>query len=228
VSEKSVMTYRHESRTAVQTQLRSQPLRKAPRTARKPCGASAVTSPVVDAGVLHAFKQREPDAVRALFRTYGNLVYAVAYRTLGQHGLAEEAAQQTFVRAWQAADRLDTARDVSSWLAAIAKNTAIDIYRREARRPARPLVDVAETDPALVTPPPDLETLDAVWRVREAIEALPVEEATVVRMQHLDGMTQTEIAEKLGVALGTVKSRSFRAHRALARLLGHLRSDSDD
>src|SRR5262245_12527017 len=94
----------------------SRPRWVAPRMARKPCGAPAVTSQAVDAGELHAFKRRDPDAVRALFRTYGKLVYAVAYRALGEHGLAEEAAQQTFVRAWQAADRLDVDREVSSWL----------------------------------------------------------------------------------------------------------------
>jgi RNA polymerase sigma factor (sigma-70 family) len=80
----------------------------------------------------------------------------------------------------------------------------------------------------VVTLPPDLDVLDAVWHVRRAIDELPAEEATIVRLQHLDGMTQTEIAEKLGIALGTVKSRSHRAHRKLATLLGHLRSSSND
>ena len=78
-----------------------------------------------------------------------------------------------------------------------------------------------------MSPPPDLGTLDAVWRVRQAIDELPSDEATVVRLQHLDGMTHREIAEQLGVALGTVKSRSHRAHRTLAGLLGHLRSTPD-
>ena len=71
--------------------------------------------------------------------------------------------------------------------------------------------------------PPDLDTLDAVWHVRQAIDALPPDEATIVRLQHLDGMTHSEISEQLGIALGTVKSRSHRAHRKLAALLGHLR-----
>ena len=72
------------------------------------------------------------------------------------------------------------------------------------------------------------ETLDAVWHVRQAIDALPSDEATIVRLQHLDGLTHREISEKLGLALGTVKSRSHRAHRSLARLLGHLRDARDD
>jgi RNA polymerase sigma-70 factor (ECF subfamily) len=150
-------------------------------------------------------------------------VYAVAHRVLGSHELAEEATQQTFVRAWQAADRIDVDRDPAAWLATIAKRAAIDIYRREARRPKRALDDVAADEPALVTLPPDLGAIDAVWHVRRAIDELPGDEATVVRLQHLDGLTQQEIAEQLGLALGTVKSRSHRAHQRLAAVLGHLR-----
>lgn len=182
----------------------------------------------MDRSLLDAFRRRDDAAVRAMYREYGRLVYAVAHRVLGRHDLAEEAAQQTFVQAWQAADRLDVDRDPSSWLATIAKRAAIDIYRREARRPAGALDDVAPDDRTVVSLPPDLGAIDAVWRVRQAIDTLPSDEAVVVRLQHLDGMTQTEISEKLGVALGTVKSRSRRAHRRLATLLGHLRSGSHD
>jgi RNA polymerase sigma-70 factor (ECF subfamily) len=111
----------------------------------------------------------------------------------------------------------------ASWLATIAKRVAIDIYRREARRPAGSLDDAAPDDTALVTLPPELDTLDAVWRVRRAIDALPSDESVIVRMQHLEGMTHSEISEQLEIPLGTVKSRSSRAHRKLASLLGHLR-----
>ena len=172
---------------------------------------------------LEAFRRGDPAGTRALYQSYGRLVYAVAHRVLGSHELAEEATQQTFVRAWQAADRIDVDRDPSAWLATIAKRSAIDIYRREARRPKRALADVPADDPALVTLPPDLGALDAVWRVRHAIDELPADEATVVRLQHLDGLTQHEIAERLGLALGTVKSRSHRAHQRLAAVLAHLR-----
>jgi RNA polymerase sigma-70 factor (ECF subfamily) len=173
--------------------------------------------------VLAAFVQRDPTAVRALYRAYGRLVYAVAHRVLGRDDLAEEAVQQTFVRAWQGADRFDITRDPAPWLATIARRAAIDVYRREGRRPTSPLAGVAADHRAVVSLPPDLDTLDAVWHVRRAIDTLPPDEATVVRLQHLDGLTHTEISERLGIALGTVKSRSHRAHRKLAKLLGHLR-----
>jgi RNA polymerase sigma-70 factor (ECF subfamily) len=177
----------------------------------------------VDADLLAAFRRRDPQAVRTMYREYGRLVYTVALRALGRADLAEDATQQTFVRAWQAADRIDVDRDPAPWLATIAKRVAIDIYRREARRSADALDDVAADDNSLVTLPPELDTLDAVWRVRRAIDSLPSDESAIVRMQHLDGMTHSEISESLEIPLGTVKSRSSRAHRRLASLLGHLR-----
>ena len=88
--------------------------------------------------MLEAFRDREATSVRLVYREYGQLVYAVARHVLGRHELAEEATQQTFVRAWQAADRVDIDRDPAPWLATIAKRVAIDIHRREARRPALP------------------------------------------------------------------------------------------
>jgi RNA polymerase sigma factor (sigma-70 family) len=172
---------------------------------------------------LEAFRRRDPDAVRRLYREYGRLVYTVAHRALGRADLAEEATQQTFLQAWQAADRLDANRDPAPWLATIAKRAAIDIYRRETRRATSPIDDVAVDHPEVVTLPPDMGTLDVVWQVRKAIDALPPEESAIARMQHVDGLTHREIADKLGIAIGTVKSRSHRAHGKLANLLGHLR-----
>ena len=194
-----------------------------PRPAPAPGGALAVLSAPVEPEVLEAFTRREPEAVRALYREYGRFVYAVAHRVLGRHDLAEDAVQQTFVRAWQAADRLDVKRDPTAWLATIAKRTAIDVYRRESRRSADALDNVATDDPAVVSLPPELHAIDAVWHVRRAIDALAPDDAAIVRMQHLDGMTQAEVADALGLPIGTVKSRSHRAHRKLAALLGHLR-----
>ena len=178
---------------------------------------------LVEPDVVAAFRRGDPAAVRAFYSTYGRLVYGVAYRVLGQVDLAEEATQQAFVRAWQAADRLDPDRDPAPWLVTIAKRAAIDIHRREARRLATSLDEVATDHPALVSLPIDIGTIDAVWHVRRAIDTLPPNEATIVRLQHLGGLTHTEIAAELGVALGTVKSRSARAHKKLATLLRHLR-----
>ena len=169
------------------------------------------------------FRQGDPDAVREVYRAHGRLVYAVAYKVLGDRGLAEEATQQTFVKAWRAAQSFDEQRQLGPWLAAIARRVAIDVYRREAIRSADSLDSVAPGEPALVSSPQSAESVYDVWEVRDAVAQLAPDEQQVVRLQHLDGFTHTQIAEQLGVAVGTVKSRSFRAHKRLAAMLGHLR-----
>jgi RNA polymerase sigma factor (sigma-70 family) len=178
---------------------------------------------VQDRDLRARFRQGDPDAVREVYRSHGRLVYAVAYRVLGDRGLAEESTQQTFVKAWRAAQSFDEQRELGPWLAAIARRVAIDLYRREAVRATDPLESAAPGDPALVSSPHSAEALYDVWEVREAVAQLPAEEQEVIRLQHLDGFTHVQIADRLGVAVGTVKSRSFRAHKRLAAMLGHLR-----
>jgi RNA polymerase sigma-70 factor (ECF subfamily) len=178
---------------------------------------------VQDRDLRARFRQGDPDAVREIYRSHGRLVYAVAYRVLADRGLAEEATQQTFVKAWRAAQSFDERRELGPWLAAIARRVAIDLYRREAVRSADPIEEVPAGDPALHAAPQSAEAIYDVWEVRQAVAELPVDEQEVVRLQHLDGFTHAQIAERLGVAVGTVKSRSFRAHKRLAALLGHLR-----
>ena len=176
----------------------------------------------VDARVRKRFRNGDPHAVRVVYRAYGSLVYGVAFRVLADRDLCEEATQQTFLRAWQAAAGFDARRELGPWLATIARRVAIDLYRREAIRATRPLEAVAPDDPALAIPPYDDAVLD-VWEVRGAVWALPAEHREVVRLQHFERLTHEEIAARLGVPVGTVKSRSFRAHRQLALELGHLR-----
>lgn len=169
------------------------------------------------------FRDGDPDAVRAAYKTYGRLVYAVAHAILADRGLCEEATQQTFLNAWRAAATVDPARELGPWLATIARRVSIDIYRREAHRAVSPLEAVPADDSALVSPALAVEDVYELWEVRRAVSLLPDDEREVVRAQHFEGLTHGQIASRLGVAVGTVKSRSFRAHRRLASELGHLR-----
>jgi RNA polymerase sigma-70 factor (ECF subfamily) len=105
---------------------------------------------------------------------------------------------------------------------------AIDMQRSAARRPSTSLEDASAGEPALITMPPSAETVWETWQVRAAVDELDPAEREIVRMQHLEGYSHSEISERLGVALGTVKSRSFRAHRQLASKLKHLREPIDD
>ena len=71
--------------------------------------------------------------------------------------------------------------------------------------------------------PEPVESLYDAWEVRRAVDALPADEREVVRLQHFEGLTHTQIASRMNLPAGTVKSRSFRAHKRLAELLGHLK-----
>jgi RNA polymerase sigma-70 factor (ECF subfamily) len=179
---------------------------------------TAYRASVVEPDELARFRSGDPEAVSAVYRQYGRLVFAVAYKTLGSRELAEEASQQTFLKAWRAAASFDPTRELGPWLATIARRTAIDLHRREARRPTEAL------DEATVVALPDgLDQVLDGWTVREAVDELPPLEREVVQLQHLESLSQAEIAERLNVPVGTIKSRSFRAHRQLASRLGHLR-----
>jgi RNA polymerase sigma-70 factor, ECF subfamily len=178
---------------------------------------------VLTADEIDGFRRGDSDAVRQVYREYGRLVYAVARNMLASKELAEEATQQTFVKAWQAATSFDNTRSLGPWLTTIARRTCIDLHRREARRAAGSLDDVPGAHPALVTAGPDMDRGYDAWAVRQAIDELPDDERAVVQLQHVEGLSHVEIADQLGVPVGTVKSRSFRAHRRLASALGHLR-----
>jgi RNA polymerase sigma-70 factor (ECF subfamily) len=186
--------------------------------------ATAVDFVVLSAAVLAGFRTGDADAVRAVYQEFGRLVFAVAHRTLGSRELAEEATQLTFVKAWQGAAGFDESRPLGPWLATIARRTAIDVHRREARRRGEPLGTVAGDDPSVIELPPSVDRAYDVWSVRQAIDELPPDEREVMRLQHLEELTQVEVAARLGLSVGTVKSRSFRAHRRLATKLGHLRA----
>lgn len=167
------------------------------------------------------FRAGDPDAVRELYNVFGKAIFVVAMRALGDRSLAEEAVQMTFLSAWRASERFDADRDPGPWLYTIARRVAIDLYRRE-RRHRRGTGD--EPDIALL--PPSIEDTWEAWEVRSALDELAPEEREIVRATHYQGLTHSEASQELGVPVGTIKSRSHRAHRKLAGLLSHLREES--
>lgn len=185
--------------------------------------SSVVEVVMGDAEMAAEFAAGSADAVRAVYQTYGRLVYSVAFKVLGDASLAEDATQQAFLQAWRAAPSYDPARALGPWLATIARRTAIDVYRHTRRHEAHNGLESAEA--TLVSHPPSLDQLYEIWEVRRAIDSLPAEDQEVIRLQHYAGMSHTEISEQLRIPLGTVKSRTFRAHRRLLNLLAHLRGD---
>ncbi len=176
---------------------------------------------MADARLMRRFRAGDPQAVRELYERHGRAVFTVALRALGDRSLAEEVVQQTFLQAWRAAHTFDVDKDPAPWLYAIARRVAVDAYRRE-RRHRQDRVDDVE----IVALPPSFEGMWEAWEVRSALDRLSDEERDVIEATHYLGMTHEQAAERLGVPVGTVKSRSHRAHRRLAALLGHLREAS--
>lgn len=172
---------------------------------------------------MKGFARGDPGAVRRVYSQYGKAVFTVALSSLGDRSLAEEAVQQTFLQAWRAADRFEPGRDPGPWLYAIARRVAVDIYRRERRHQGRLTLD-AEADVAAL--PQTFEQTWEAWQIRMALEQMPRELRAVIQATHYLGLTHEEAADRLGVPVGTIKSRSYRAHRRLAGLLAHLEEAS--
>jgi RNA polymerase sigma-70 factor, ECF subfamily len=183
--------------------------------------------PTDDRELAHRFSSGDDESVRAVYERYGRAVHTVAYSIVRDTATAADVVQATFVKAWRAAGTFNPERDLGPWLYTIARRQAIDTLRRERRvEPAEPeVVDVVEL-------PPSLESTWEAWEVRLAVEQLPGDEREVVRLAWFVGLSHPEIAEQLAVPVGTVKSRSHRAHKRLASLLAHVvaenRSDSSD
>lgn len=168
-------------------------------------------------GLVERFAAGDEQAVRWVYERYAGPILTVALSILGRRDLADEAVQSTLLKAWRAAGSFDPSRELAPWLYAIARRTSIDIWRREQRTAATSLEDY---DVAVM--PLSFERTWEAWEVRTALEQLPPDERDVAQLSHLVGLSHREISERLGVPLGTVKSRSARAHQRLARLLRHV------
>ncbi len=168
--------------------------------------------------LLARFRAGDDDAVREIHRRYAGAVNTVACSIVGSGELASEVVQETFIKAWRAAATFDIDRELAPWLYAIARRTAIDVLRRERR----PTIGGHEAEIDVAVDAPSFEATWQRFEVRRAIDDLPGEERSVVEMSHLLGLPHSEIAERLAIPVGTVKSRSARAHRRLAAALEHV------
>ncbi len=153
--------------------------------------------------------------VNELYRRYGRRLYRFGVQALGDQGLAEEMVQESFVRLWRGAGRFDAERgSVRAYLFVIARSVAADIRKRPSSRPLLP-VEEAHV-------PPQADDVDQILDsliVREALETLSPAQAEVLRLAQDEGLTQSQIAERLGVPLGTVKTRMFHGLKALRAAL---------
>jgi len=157
---------------------------------------------------------REEPALRAAYAAHGRELYGFALRSLGDTGLAEEAVQETFLRAWRHSDRFDP--DVASlrtWLFAICRHVIVDLARRRAVRP--PLADVAVAPDG---PPDGGDEVDralVAWQVEEALRRIGDDHRRVLVEVYYRARPYAEVAGELGVPVGTIKSRVYYGLRAL-------------
>jgi RNA polymerase sigma-70 factor (ECF subfamily) len=162
-----------------------------------------------DAALVLAARRGSADALGALFDRYWRTVWRAAYAVTGQRELANDAAQDAFLRAAGALDRFDVSRPLQPWLVRIAVNRALDLVRAQRRLVS---IDEAGEPAAFEEPALDDELLSSLAR-------LDPERRAVVALHYWFDFTTPEIAEVLGIPVGTVASR---LSRALHDLRAHL------
>ena len=157
-----------------------------------------------DAALVSAIRSGDEQAMAALYERHSGIVYSVALRILGDTGSAEDVLQEVFMQLWRNPEVFDAGRgSLAGWLAVITRNRAIDSLRK--RRPDADIADV------VVSCEPDLvggtDTSRAFEKVRGALTGMPLSQRSALEMAFFEGLTHTEIAEKTGEPLGTVKTR---------------------
>ena len=169
-----------------------------------------------DGQLIERIAAGDGDAFEALYRRYARAVLGLALRRLGDRGRAEDASQEAFVAIWRSAKTYDARRGKGApWLYAVARNAITDGLRRTPE-PAAEAQDGPGREP---DPADSAEAGWVAWRVHRALEVLPDHERPVIELAYWRGLSQSEVAEALGLPLGTVKTRT---RSALARLAHEL------
>src|ERR1017187_1766531 len=175
-----------------------------------------------DADLVRRLQRRDPRAMAELYDRYGRLVYALILRVVRDGGIAEDLVQETFLRVWNRVHGFDADRGgLGPWLLAVARNRAIDYLRSAAGR-MRNTVELPETEhPALFADmEKELLNSDRVRRVRVALEKLSQNHRAVIELAYFEGLSQAEMAERMGEPLGTVKTWVRTALKSLRDELG--------
>ena len=161
----------------------------------------------------------EQSALAELYDRYGRVAYGLALRILRDQALAEDAVQEAFLAIWRTAQRYVPERGTAStWILTLVHRRAVDLVRREQRRRADSLEQAPEQGGGSAD--------EEAWlrlqreRVQEALRQLPDQQREALELAYYGGFTQSELAERLGQPLGTIKSRMFSGLARLRELLG--------
>jgi RNA polymerase sigma-70 factor (ECF subfamily) len=167
---------------------------------------------LADEELMPLIGAKDPEAFAVFYDRHGGVAYSLAYRIVGDPGAAEDVTQEAFISVWRSGARFDRARgSVRSWMLSIVRNRAIDSLRAGAGSKAPKLT--FDDDAVLEQRPADELTEEEAMRhetadeVRGALGQLPGDQSKVIELAYYGGFSQSEIAEMLGVPLGTVKGR---------------------
>lgn len=176
-----------------------------------PAPAAAPGSAAADAVLVRGVASgHPPDALDQLYHRYAGRIYGLGLRLLGDRQLAEELVQETFVRLWRSAGAFDPARGtVAAFVLTMARRISIDLWRRPSSRPFDP------EPPDRAASHDHAESVATAVAVNEAMATLSREHREVLELSYRGDLKQAEIAAILGIPLGTVKTRSYYALRAL-------------
>ena len=179
---------------------------------------SSPLATVSDEALLAQMARGVEPALAELYDRFGRIAYGLALRVLRDRALAEDAVQDAFLGAWRTAVAFDPGRgSASTWLMTLVHRRAVDLVRREDRRRADQLDDapIGSTDAT----DEQAEVREERRRVQGALARLPEDQREALELAYYGGLTQSELAERLGVPLGTVKSRMFAGLAKLRDLL---------
>ncbi len=180
-----------------------------------------------DEALLALVTRSDDQALAELYDRYGRVAYTLALRILRDRVLAEDAVQEAFLAVWRSAGTFLAGRSrPSTWILTLVHRRAVDIVRREERRRGVPIESAPD-------PAGDATDEEAALRsrrriVQDALRQLPDEQREALELAYYGGFTQSELAERLGQPLGTIKSRMFTGLRRLRDLLADAGLDSPE
>ena len=171
-----------------------------------------------DEALVALVARADDGALAELYDRFGHVAYGLALRVVRDPSLAEDAVQEAFLALWRSAARFVPERaKASTWILTVVHRRAVDIVRRE---------DPRRTEPLEAAPQPSANlTEDEAWlrlqrtRVQEALRRLPDQQREALELAYFGGFTQSELADRLGEPLGTIKSRMFTGLARLRELL---------
>ncbi len=183
---------------------------------------ATTTADLSDGELLALVAERDRIAFELLYHRYVRSIFGLALRRLRDRGRAEEAVQEAFAAIWRSAASYKPDRGApGAWLYAVARNAIVDRFRAGGAEPVAEVPELVSTEPG---PAERAEMSFVSWRVHRALETLAPREREVIELAYWSGMSQSEVADYLGIPLGTVKTRT---RSALARLSDVLEGELD-